>query len=107
MLTRYLEAVDTDRDAARIIFFELHGVSKELEEVYLAGRARFRRLLIPFLQPMLDGALLDELDPEILAVALVGALVELTRAWLKEEIDVTHEELVEQLLAIVSRFAGL
>lgn len=106
LLNRLFEAIAANPNGARIVFFEVHGVSRSAEEAYLRGRRQFQNLLQSFVRslPLNDKG--TEPDYQLLSIGLVGAIIEIIRTWLNGQLVLDTETLVERLLAVVDRFIG-
>jgi len=107
VLLSWFGTIDANRMAAQIIFFEVHGVSKQAEEVFLAGRSAFRDYVATFLAPVFAATPSNNLDPRVVTIGVVGALLELVRTWLLGELDLSVEQMVDRLLTVVVQFTDL
>lgn len=107
VLTRWFATIEANPMSARIIFFEVHGVSKQAEAVYLAMRRAFRDQVAAFVAPVLEGTPSNHLDQQVVAIGVVGALLELVRTWLVGELDLSVDEMVDRLLAVVAQATDL
>ena len=97
-LYQVFECVREDPRLARILFVEILGVSHRVDALYRTSVADFSGLLVRLVLPMLgDSKLPEPLDADILANALIGAIVTSAGRWLLLEFRTPIDTVVENL----------
>lgn len=102
-LESFLAAVQDDPRLARVVWFEVLGVSPEVETTYLSRMARFGELLItaapaPF-------AVVPELRP-LVADAVIGGISHVVMTWLASGFAAPRADVVTALELFLTSVAG-
>lgn len=100
-LTSLFGSIKKDPRMARIIYIEIVGVSEELDEVYRQGQRRFDQLLVGLSTKLYPAENVADLDDELVASALVGAITQVSRDWVLANFDRSITTLVNNMMALV------
>jgi hypothetical protein len=90
--------VREDPRLARILFIEVLGVSERVDMMYRLTVENFTALLVRLMKPLFgDGRLPAPLEAEIMANALIGAIVATAGRWLLLGFSTPIDAVVENL----------
>ena len=97
-LYQVFESVRQDPRLARILFVEVLGVSDRVDAMYRTTIGDFSNLLVRLMLPLFgEGRLPPPLDADVLANALIGAIVASAGRWLLLGFSTPIETVVENL----------
>ena len=100
-LHQVFECVRDDPRLARILFIEVRGVSERVDMMYRLTVENFTALLVRLMKPLFgEGKLPPPLEAEIMANAMVGAIVATAGRWLLLGFSTPVEAVVENLHTI-------
>lgn len=101
-LLGFLALVESDPRLARVVWFEVLGVSARVERAYLARMQRFGHLMVTVVAERADAAEVSGSTRELLASTAVGAVSHTVVTWASAGFVPPRDEVVETL----SRFLG-
>lgn len=100
-LTSLFGAMKKDPRMARVIYIEVVGVSEALDEVYRHGQRQFDDLLVKIARPLCPAENITDLDDQLIASALVGAVAQVSRDWVLADYDRSITVLVNNMMALI------
>lgn len=101
-LDAFLGVIEDDRRLARVVWFEVLGVSADVERHYLAGMGDFGGLVVGLLASHGELAPLGETAVETMTAAAVGAINHVTMSWVAADLATPRALLVEPLAAFLA-----
>jgi AcrR family transcriptional regulator len=104
-LTVYFDLIGSNPAAARILLFEILGVSDEVDRLYRNATHGFALLLLQSTQPLLPAPLKAGLDHELIADGLVGAVIHIALRWVLSGYRQSREQVVDCCVAILATVA--
>ncbi len=100
-LTVYFQTVQRDRRAARVMLFEVLGVSREVDRRYREAMGDFAELLRALAGPLVaSSGVAKRGNPELIATGLVGASVHIAVRWVLNNCAQPLDEVVDSALAV-------
>jgi AcrR family transcriptional regulator len=84
-LVAFFEAIDADPRLARITFFEILGVSAEVDAVYRRSTAEFVEVLLAMGKASFDAEQIGTAERTNLATGLVGSILMIAQRWVLEQ----------------------
>jgi AcrR family transcriptional regulator len=84
-LAEFIRAIDEDVRIARLVFFEILGVSPSVDAAYRAATGRFTRTLLGIASPAIKSTELTAAQQFMLATGLVGAILMIAQVWVLED----------------------
>lgn len=106
-LRAFLDALVADPRAARVNYFEMVGVSPNLERKRRVVLRAYAEMVADQIREIEGGAPLPLVDRRLAAVALVGAIDGLVTDWLADTRQLDHQAVVETVLRIVDAYLQL
>ncbi len=100
-LTSLFGAIKKDPRMARVIYVEIVGVSEALDETYRQGQRQFDQLLVDLSKKLYPAENVADLDEQLIASALVGAVTQASRDWVLANFDRSITALVNNMMALV------
>ena len=81
LLDPFFQVIE-DPHLARVVWMEVLGVSPRVEQTYLTVMQQFGTLLLGYIRTFVDDVPLDpDLDPDLLATALIGGISHTAMTW--------------------------
>jgi len=99
------EVLTGDRRKARVIVLEVVGVSERLERVRRENRHAMADILLRNALSLAGAGVELRMDPVLTARALIGASMEVLVDWIHGDLDISKEEIVEQLTRMYAAVA--
>jgi len=98
-LNSFLTSIHNDPRLARILFVEVLGVSARIDTLYRNAVEEFAGLLNVISQSIVteQAPMPDQVKPDLLALGLVGAVINLTARWVVMGFKTPQQELVATL----------
>lgn len=101
-LVAFFGAIDADPRLARVAFFEILGVSPEVDGVYQAAVQRFVDTLLALAEPAFAGSTLPVSDREALAEGIVGAVLMIAQHWVVSDRARPRDAVIRSAYTIVT-----
>lgn len=96
-LDAFLAVVESDPRLARVVWFEVLGVSPRVETAYLARMQVFGHLMVGVVAGREGGASVLEVDRELMATTAVGAVTYTVMTWTSAGFSPARELVAETL----------
>lgn len=100
-LTSLFGAMKKDPRMARVIYIEVVGVSDTLDEAFRRGQRQFDDLLVELSRPLYPEENITDLDDQLIASALVGAVAQVSRDWVLADFDRSITVLVNNMMTLI------
>jgi AcrR family transcriptional regulator len=84
-LAEFIRAIDEDLRVARLIFFEILGVSPAVDAAYRAATGRFTKTLLALAAPAIETGELKPAEQFTLATGMVGAILMIAQVWVLDD----------------------
>ena len=96
-LDAFLAVVESDPRLARVVWFEVLGVSPRVESAYLARMQSFGRLMVAVVSEQEGAADVPEVARELMATTAVGAVSYTVMTWANADFSPPREQVAETL----------
>ena len=106
-LKLYFQSLQDDPRKARVLFFEILGVSPRIDQAYQQGIHDLSCNAMTILQmayPALDAY---QLEKTILPAALAGAIIQVASQWILADFEPALEEILAQVMHLVNLVDGM
>ncbi len=100
-LAEFMGAIDEDPRIARLIFFEILGVSPAVDAAYRAATGRFTKLMLSIASPAIEAGELAAAEQFTLATGMVGAVLMIAQVWVLDERRLPIESVIETAHTLV------
>jgi AcrR family transcriptional regulator len=102
MLAEFFARIDADPRRARLIFFEILGISPAVDAAYRAATGRFIEMVRELGGPALAGSRFGPAQQVIAATGLVGSILMIAQVWVLDGRRTPIESIVETAHALVT-----
>lgn len=99
-LTTFFATLKRDRRIGRLLFIEILGVSKDVDNLYRRATFSFTELLLQVSRPLYPGGRVPVRDEEMFATGLVGVIIMIATRWILGGYDKPLDVVVESSLDI-------
>lgn len=104
-LSAFFQELKSDPHLTRVLFIEYTSVNTQVEQINQESFDYFIDLILKIVRPYYQSNFPKNLNEKIISTALIGATVQLANSWYLAGFDEQVNELVENLLFIVSSLA--
>lgn len=101
-LEEYFGFLKRDPQAARILLIEVYGTTQDMDRLYRRGVQEFAGLIRSIIESQFPQTREGELDPSMLATALVGAAIQMAIRWFLGGYTESEAVMVANSLAIIT-----
>ena len=101
-LGAFLEVVESDRRLARVVWFEVLGVTPRVERAYLSWMDDFGRLVLDLMAARDRVPEQDQASLDVLSAAVVGGISHAVVTWVSRDLVPSREEVVEVLARLLA-----
>jgi AcrR family transcriptional regulator len=99
-LTAFFETLQRDPRISRLLFIEILGVSKAVDNLYRRTTFSFTQLVLQVSRPLYPGGRIPVRDEELVATGLVGAMIMIATRWVLGGYDKPLDVVVQSSLDI-------
>ena len=97
----FFTTIKTHPNAARVLFFEILGVSPAVDATYQDGGQRFEQVILGFAKPLIEASTSAQINAELISTAIGGAFGELARKWLLNDFNYSVEEITQSVIGML------